>query len=41
MANSDSLAATLTMLGWAVGQIPAQTGLPDHGVLLALSGLTR
>ena len=26
--------------GWAVGSIPAETGLPDHGVLLALSGLS-
>jgi len=41
LANGDSLAATLQMLGWAVGQIPAKTGLPDHGVLLALSGLSR
>ena len=26
--------------GWAVGQIPAETGLPDPGVLVALSGLS-
>ena len=31
---------TLTTQGWAVGQIPAETGLPDPGVLLALSGLS-
>jgi hypothetical protein len=40
LANSTSLHDTLKFEGWNVGDIPKDTGLPDHGVLLALSGLS-
>jgi hypothetical protein len=39
LADSTSLHDTLKLTGWSVGDIPKDTGLPDHGVLLALSGL--
>jgi len=39
LANTTTLHDTLTSEGWSVGDIPKPTGLPDHGVLLALSGL--
>jgi hypothetical protein len=40
LANTNRLHDTLKLEGWDLGNIPQQTGLPDHGVLLALSGLT-
>ena len=40
IADSKALQETLAVQGWAVGQIPQETGLPDHGVLFALSGLS-
>ena len=39
LADSTSLHDTLKLTGWSVGDIPKDTGLPNHGVLLALSGL--
>jgi len=39
LASGKSLLAALGTDGWTVGQIPDQTGLPDAGILLALSGL--
>jgi hypothetical protein len=39
LAEGKALGEALKQEGWAVGQIPAETGLPSAGVLLALSGL--
>jgi hypothetical protein len=40
LGSSNALQATLAGRGWAVGKIPPTTGLPDPGVLVALSGLS-
>jgi hypothetical protein len=40
LATTKGMTDALQQEGWAVGQIPATTGLPDPGVLLALSGLS-
>jgi hypothetical protein len=41
LATGASLLEGLKAQGWAVGSIPPETGLPDAGVLLALSGLSE
>jgi hypothetical protein len=41
LAGTSGLQDTLKMDGWDFGNIPPTTGLPDAGVLLALSGLSR
>jgi hypothetical protein len=41
LARGERLGQTLQLQGWSVGQVPAQSGLPSPGVLLALSGLQR
>jgi hypothetical protein len=39
LADTTSLHDTLAIEGWDTGNIPPKTGLPDPGVLVALSGL--
>ncbi len=40
LAGTRGMTDVLGQQGWAVGQSPAETGLPSPGVLLALSGLS-